>query len=310
MDAVILETDVLGPASQLKYDDSLTSYQFPSRYLRHFQPLTSDEDMLAIIYEPRGKPPRGRMAYVGWAVLRGHPQQDTSGNGTAFRVNCIEAMRSFERPVPREIGGEPIERWLRAYPRGHLRNTATRGRAVRSLAAEEVEIILRLGASDVAWDVQEASSTDKGIPKAEDTRIRQLVTRIGRSARFRLDVLAAYGMRCAVSGFSANGIEGLIEAAHIRGVGRPEFGPDHVTNGIALTPTLHRLFDRHLFSLQYVGEELLVVTSSQLAADMVQAPISDSRLRLESGQRVRLPSESACRPSRTFVDSHRSLLRS
>ena len=310
MDAVILETDVLGPASQSKYDDSQASYQFPSRYLRHFEPLISDADMLAIIYEPRGKPPRGRMAYVGWAILRGHPRRDLSGNGNAFRVDCLEPMRSFERPVPREIGGEPIERWLRAIPRGHLRNTATRGRAVRSLAPEEVEVILRLGATDVAWDVQEASSSDNETLGAGDTRIRQLVTRIGRSARFRRDVLAAYGMRCAVSGFSANGVEGLIEAAHIRGAGRPELGPDHITNGIALTPTLHRLFDRHLFSLQYVGEELQIVTSTQLAVDMVQAPISGSRLKLESDQRVLLPSDTSFRPGREFVDFHRSLLRS
>ena len=86
MDTVILETDILGPASQLKYDDSLTSYQFPSRYLKHFQPLMRNEDMLAIIYEPRGKPPRGRMAYVGWTVLRGRPRREPPGTGNAFRV--------------------------------------------------------------------------------------------------------------------------------------------------------------------------------------------------------------------------------
>ena len=34
--------------------------------------------MLAIIYEPRGKPPRGRMAYVGWAILHGFPRRDFS----------------------------------------------------------------------------------------------------------------------------------------------------------------------------------------------------------------------------------------
>ena len=161
----------------------------------------------------------------------------------------------------------------------------------------------------MAWNVKEESS-DKELLGAEVTRTRQLVTRLGRSAKFRRDVLSAYGMRCAVSGFSANGIEGLIEAAHIRGAGQPECGPDHIANGIALTPTLHRLFDRHLFSLEYVGEELQVVTSSHLAANMVQAEISGSRLKLETGQLVRLPSYAASRPGREFVDFHRSLLRS
>ena len=125
MDAVVLETDVLGPASQSRYNDSLTSYEFPARYLRHFRPLSEAKEMLAVIYEPRGSPPRGRMAYVGWAILGGSPQRDSSGQGNAYRVDFVEPMCSFQRPVPREIQGEPIEQWLRAFPRGRLRNTAT-----------------------------------------------------------------------------------------------------------------------------------------------------------------------------------------
>ena len=265
--------------------------------------------MLAVVYEPRGQPPRGRMAYVGWAVLRGRPREDLSGARIAYRVDFLEPMRSFERPVPREIDGEPVERWLRNYPRGRLRNTATRGRAVRGLDADEAEAILRLGATDVVWGAEAETSGDALTPRAGDTRIRQLVTRLGRSARFRQDVLAAYAMRCAVSGFSAHGVDGLVDAAHIRGAGQPEFGPDHIRNGIALTPTLHRLFDRHLFSLKYIGGELIVVTSSQLTANMVRDSITGSSLQVQQGQRVRLPSDTASRPGREFVDFHRRLLR-
>lgn len=266
--------------------------------------------MLAIIYEPRGKPPRGRMAYVGWSVLRGSPRPDLSGPRNTHRVSFLDPLRNFEQPVPREIGGEPLERWLSEYPRGNLRNTATRGRAVRGLAADEAEAILRFGAPDVTWDAREETGDDPNAPRAGDTRIRQLVTRLARSARFRQDVLLAYESRCAVTGLSANGVEGLIEAAHIRGAGRPECGPDHIENGIALTPTLHRLFDRHLFSLQYMGEELVVVRSNQLTADMVEDSITGSSLKVQPGQRVRLPSDAAYRPDRKFVDFHRRLLRS
>ena len=62
--------------------------------------------MLAIIYEPRGKPPKGRMSYVGWGVLEGEPREDASGPGNAHRVDFVEPIRSFEQPVPREIDGE------------------------------------------------------------------------------------------------------------------------------------------------------------------------------------------------------------
>ena len=310
MDVIVLETDVLGPALQSSYDDSLTSYQFPKRYLRHFKPLSEGADMLAIIYEPRGKPPRGRMAYVDWSVIRGSPRPDLSGPRNAFRVRFLNPLRNFEQPVPREIDGEPLERWLGEYPRGRLRNTATRGRAVRGLAADEAEAIIRFGATDVTLDTRKENGDDPNVPRAGYTRIRQLVTRLARSARFRQDVLLAYGNRCAVSGLSADGVEGLIEAAHIRGAGRPELGPDHIANGIALTPTLHRLFDRHLFSLQYAGEELVVVTSNQLTADMVQDSITGSSLKVQPGQRVCLPRDTASRPGREFVDFHRRLLRS
>ena len=196
--------------------------------------------MLAVIYEPRGNPPIGRMAYVGWAILRGAPAPDPAGPGNVYRVHCLGPMRSFERPVPREIGGQPIERWLRDLPRGHQRNSATRGRAVRGIAMDEVEDILRLGATELTWDATAGTGEELELPHEGEARLRRLVGRLERSTAFRQDVLAAYGHRCAISGLSADGIEGLVEAAHIRGVGRPEFGPDHITNGIALTPTLHR----------------------------------------------------------------------
>ena len=307
MDAVILETDVLGPASQATYDDSLTSYQFPARYLRHFEALSRGAEMLAIIYEPRGKPPKGRMSYVGWGVLQGEPREDASGPGNAHRVDFVEPIRSFEQPVPREVDGEPVERWLRNHARGRERNTATRGRAVRGLTAEDAETILRLAEADVRWNAPEE---DGGGPQFDgEARVRRTVTRLQRSARFREDVLSAYGWRCAVSGLSADGIDGLVEAAHIRGAGQPESGPDRIANGIALTPTLHRLFDRHLFSFRYKNDELSVVTSPQLTTKMLQDSISGSRLGLYEGQRVQLPSDPASRPALEFVDFHRRRLR-
>lgn len=112
-----------------------------------------------------------------------------------------------------------------------------------------------------------------------------------------------------MTGLSADGIVGLIEAAHIRGAGQPYLGPDDITNGITLTPTLHRLFDRHLFSLQYRGDELVVVSSSQLTLNMVRDSVTGSRLKLEQGQRLRPPDDIASRPGRAFVDFHRRLLR-
>ena len=307
MHAVVLETDVLGPGLQTKYDDSLTSYQFPRRYLSQFHPLSEGHDMLAVIYEPRGRESKGRMAYVGWATLRGAPRRESIESEDLYRVDCVEPMRAFERPVPREIRGQPLERWLRYKARGRDRNIATLGKAVRALSGHEVEDIFRLGATDVAWDAEVVEESDG--PDSSEDRPKGIVEQVMRSERFKDDVLSAYGYRCAVSELSSQGMGGLVEAAHIRGAGRPHCGPDHITNGIAMTPTLHRLFDRHLFSFRYEGNELVVVTSNQLSVNMVENTMTGSRLALTNGQEVRLPREASAQPCRRFIDYHRHQLR-
>jgi predicted restriction endonuclease len=52
-----------------------------------------------------------------------------------------------------------------------------------------------------------------------------------------------FGDRCAVSG---KHLGGVLEAAHIEGA---DMGCYSVGNGILLSPTLHKLFDRHLMGV-------------------------------------------------------------
>jgi putative restriction endonuclease len=62
-------------------------------------------------------------------------------------------------------------------------------------------------------------------------------------------VLRAYGERCAITGLRIINGGGCAEAeaAHIRPV--EANGPDIVTNGLALSGTVHWMFDRGLISL-------------------------------------------------------------
>jgi putative restriction endonuclease len=129
-----------------------------------------------------------------------------------------------------------------------------------------------------------------------------------RAAVFKDDVLKAYDFRCAVSGLVGGGVGGLVEAAHIRGAAKPHNGPDKVTNGIALTPSIHRAFDRNLFGFEYVGDELRVVTSSALRSAMVENSASGANLTIRSGQRALLPTDPVLRPERKYVDYQRSLV--
>jgi putative restriction endonuclease len=70
---------------------------------------------------------------------------------------------------------------------------------------------------------------------------------MSRAADFRQRVLFAYGNRCAVTRVQLR----LVDAAHILPVGAPG-SADHVSNGIALSPTYHRAFDAGLI---YLNEE-------------------------------------------------------
>jgi putative restriction endonuclease len=86
------------------------------------------------------------------------------------------------------------------------------------------------------------------------------VSRIFRDRVFRRVVLRAYAERCAISGLKL--INGLgraeVAAAHIRPV--EANGPDIVSNGIALSGTVHWMFDRGLIGL---ADDLQILISRQ-----------------------------------------------
>jgi putative restriction endonuclease len=94
------------------------------------------------------------------------------------------------------------------------------------------------------------ASSCKAPLEQQERRIEQiLINRKIRDAAFRNQVCSAYGGRCAITGLRIINGGGKLEtqAAHIWSVSQG--GPDVVQNGIALSGTVHWLFDRHLISL-------------------------------------------------------------
>jgi putative restriction endonuclease len=66
------------------------------------------------------------------------------------------------------------------------------------------------------------------------------------------------------------------EAAHIRPVGDGHHGPDSVRNGLALSRTMHWLFDRGLVSAQ---DDFTILTAKKLIPDFVMRMLNpDGRL--------------------------------
>jgi putative restriction endonuclease len=307
MRALILESFVGS-----NYADSPDSYEFPPQYLKFFDPLSRGEPMVAVIYEPRGEQSEGRVAYVGWTLLESPPTDSGRRNERGqhlYRVRYADRYREFDKIVPREATGQPVESWLRALPRGRERNVATFGRAVRPLIEADLQLILGLGfpngVARLSVEPPDGHVFAEGVTSAE--RSRRLVTAVQREARFRDGVLEAYQHRCALSGLevgrSPSRAYGLLDAAHIRPVGSQ--GADVVANGLALTPTLHRMFDKGLFTLAYHGHDLRVRTSPHLRDDMIHGR-DGFELRMVDGLSVSVPANAGLRPSSEALEYHHS----
>ena len=95
---------------------------------------------------------------------------------------------------------------------------------------------------------------------AKRRRIVETIRRLSRDTSFRRTVMFAYGNTCAVTRVQLQ----LVDAAHILPVGAPG-SHDHVTNGLALSPTYHRAFDAKLI---YLDEDFRMRLNPLRAAEL------------------------------------------
>jgi len=107
----------------------------------------------------------------------------------------------------------------------------------------------------------ELQEDQAGFDHTSRTRIAYVGNRLVRNKIFRKTVLNAYDERCAITGlrFINGGGRAEVQAAHIRPVS--ENGPDAIQNGIALSGTVHWMFDRGLLSL---SNDLEIMVSRQI----------------------------------------------
>lgn len=115
------------------------------------------------------------------------------------------------------------------------------------------------------YQLLEFDITDKGIPKqlivqeklSNQSRTKRTVEKWNRDARFRNQVLEAYGKQCAICRCKE---EKILEAAHIKPV--YEGGSDEKENGICLCRNHHRMFDERLIKIDFENLELRDVSNS------------------------------------------------
>jgi len=281
------------------YDDSPAErYQFPSQYLGRVQACLGD---WIIYYEPRKvADTRGYFAIA--KVQQVIPDPATAGMYLAL----IEpgSYLDFATPVPfTDASGAVNERGV-LNEEGRISGRAQS--AVRPISPSDFNRIIALGLNDSEpmlprvgeappmLDLQE----EKRPFEFEQTRDRTsfTVSRIVRDRIFRRTVLRAYSERCAVSGLKLINGRGRAEvaAAHIRPV--EAHGPDIVSNGIALSGTVHWMFDRGLISL---ADDLQILVSRQANdPDSIRALINKSGYAFA-------PQRTSERPHPHFLQWHR-----
>lgn len=115
---------------------------------------------------------------------------------------------------------------------------------------------------------------------------------------FSTRVLRAYEHRCAVTGFGSalGGTYLVCEAAYIKPPVHQ--GPDAVTNGLALEPTVHRLFDLGAWTL--TDDRRILVSQDFTGTDEALR-----RLRRHHGKPINTPLSSRDLPHLDFIRWHR-----
>ena len=281
------------------YDDSPAErYQFPKQYLGRVQQVVGD---WIVYYEPR-KVANTRGYFAVAKVDRVIP--DPTARDMFLALIEPGTYLDFVQPVP--FNG-PMGVVERGVLNAGGKNSGRAQSAVRPLSAEDFNRILDLGLAE----------DDAFLPRIDDDvvappivnedrapfvfdmareRVANLGSRLVRDRLFRRKIVDAYDARCAIMGLKLlnGGGRAEVEAAHIKPV--EHGGPDSVNNGLALSGTVHWMFDRGLISL---SDELQILVSRQANdADSIRAMINRDGFALP-------PVREHDRPHPAFLGCHR-----
>lgn len=262
------------PALAQEYRIQMTSVQSPLQ-------IAIDGPTVLLGYEPNLR------LFSGFDIMR-HRIFTTGSPSVQINVDRLREAEenglSFHRKGNDEIAIGIRPDWLVTY--------SLNASAIHRYGREaRLETLL-----NSATSVQPPTEHDLADLTRERRRLIERVSRFYRESNFKREVRFAYGNRCAVSGMQL----GLIEAAHILPVGAPG-SPDHVTNGIALSPTYHRAFDGALI---YLDADLRMILNpvkvKEIAGLGLQGGLRQFRAPLE--KRIFLPPDRNQWPNLRFIN--------
>lgn len=292
------------------YDDLPEQrYHFPRTYLRQVEAARGD---WIVYYEPR-RPggdlmkTGGRQAYFATARIT-DIIEDPSTPDHFYAL--VEDFLPFDHTVPFKEANHYYERGLRKDDGST--NKGAFGRAVRNIPDAEYDLILAAGFAHVLGKRDRERSAPDPVEEAHmgfgdnpqmsfeievvDRRIvSQVLQRPFRDRAFSVAIKSAYQDTCAVTGLKLinGGGRSEVQAAHIRPVAHG--GPDSVRNGLALSGTVHWMFDRGLISVD--DDYSLLIADSRV-------PDTITRL-INSERRLLVPARADERPHSQFLQYHR-----
>lgn len=283
------------------YDDLPEErYHFPHTYIRQMEQVKGD---WIIYYEPRRtsgdlSSSGGRQAYFAAArVMQIEIDSSLPNHYYAFVTDYLE----FDHPVSFKEGNYYYESALRRDD-GQT-NKGAFGRAVRIIPDQEYNFILQAGFTKVLGDTEKQPQTQSGavyemqeeFPFYQRSIIESVVTRPFRDSAFAKVVKEAYHDTCAMTGLKIinGGGRAEVQAAHIRPVA--DNGPDSVRNGLALSATVHWMFDRGLVSLD---DDFSILIAKNKLPDMVLRILNEDR-------QLILPQRVDMLPHRRYLSYHR-----
>lgn len=273
------------------YDDvPWERYHFPQTY-RNL--VARSEGDFFVYYEPRRDD--GREAYVAMGrlgTITPDPQR-----ADHFYVGVTD-YRPFSTEVPWKMpDGTVIESQL--LKSDGSTNKGRFGRAVHELPTSEFTQIVELGFADVLAEEDPAIPLPAAaeVDVAPRRIVEMVMQRRVRERAFTKNVRNAYGQTCAFTGLKIVNGGGWteMEAAHIRPVEKD--GPDSIRNGLALSRTMHALFDRGFLSLT---DDFRIIEASSVP----ELP-KELRALLPADRRALMPSNAAIRPHPSFLSFHR-----
>ncbi len=244
-------------------------------------PLPINPDGLTALlgYEPELK------MFAGFDLGR-HQNFTTGSPSVQIDIRVVKAALAQGMAFDRKDNGELAVAVRPGELMGYIRNATelheSGGDASTSALLSKAAALERIRAPELA-----------ALP-TERRRVVEKVSRLSRDANFRDQVLTAYGHRCAATRMQMR----LVQAAHVIPVAA-EGSVDHVSNGLALSPTYHLAFDQGLI---YLDEEYTLHLNRKRKAHLSALKLDGGIVEFEKSLgRIHLPPDRKQWPKPEFI---------